>query len=424
MICNFFKYPLYYIVWRVFFCKETPLDRFQIVYVTKKVTKQILKMYFVLKEGSKKMNDIEKYEKLKQQRLERQFEKTFEDIEWEKKLSSDCLGDIFADYTKEDLKEIVKQKGLTNVSKCKKQALIRRLVEYMLQKDVMRHYFLYLQDGEIKEFENALNANGLYVPQDLMNIAMLEESCYIGVLEDDRILVPNDVAKVYRSFCDEEFEAERKKVSYVMCCCDTANILYGITPFSILVKLIEKNSEIQVTEEEIRTIIEQMPTELKDFMFVGDTLYLGDLYFDDRGLLEAQEGIEFYIPTLAEIIEFGTKGYCSTSREVLKLKKFLMRKAEVLPEEAEILCGISQMRIMQGCEIDDVLDVFEDFEIEFEFEHHVEQFSRYFVELWNGTRMVVNRGFTPKELDVEEPVEHVEKKSNVIDISEIRKNKK
>ncbi len=370
------------------------------------------------------MNDIEKYEKLKQQRLERQFEKTFEDIEWEKKLSSNCLGDIFSDYTKEDLKEIAKQKGLTNVSKCKKQALIRQLVEYMLQKDVMRHYFLYLQDGEIKEFENALNAKGLYVPQDLMNIAMLEESCYIGVLEDDRILVPNDVAKVYRSFCGEEFEAERKKVSYVMCCCDTANILYGITPFSILVKLIEKNSEIQVTEEEIRTIIEQMPTELKDFIFVGDTLYLGNLYFDDRGLLEAQEGIEFYIPTLAEIIEFGTKGYCSTSREVLKLKKFLMRKADVLPEEAEILCGISQMRIMQGCEIDDVLEVFEDFEIEFEFEYQVEEFSKYFVELWNGTRMVVNRGFTPKELDVEEPVGNMEKKSNVIDISEIRKNKK
>ena len=41
------------------------------------------------------MNDIEKYEKLKQQRLERQFEKTFEDIEWEKKLSSNCLSDIF-----------------------------------------------------------------------------------------------------------------------------------------------------------------------------------------------------------------------------------------------------------------------------------------------------------------------------------------
>mgnify|MGYP003303460483 CR=1 FL=1 len=370
------------------------------------------------------MNDIEKYEKLKQQRLERQFEKTFEDIEWEKKLSSNCLGDIFSDYTKEDLKEIAKQKGLTNISKYKKQALIRHLVEYMLQKDVMRHYFLYLQDEELKEFENALNTNGLYVPQDLMNTMMLEEACYIGVLEDDRILVPKDVASVYRSFYGEEFEAERKKVSYVLSCCDTANMLYGITPFSVLVKLVEKNGEIQVTEEDIRTIIEQIPSEWKDSIFIGDTLYCGDFYFDDRGLLEVQGEKEFYIPTLAEIIEFGTKGYCSTSREVLKLKKFLMRKADVLPEEAEVLCALSQMRIMQGCEMEDVLDVFEDFGIEFEFEHQVDEFFGHLIELWNGTRMMTNRGFAPKEIHEEEPVENMTEKSNVIDISEITKNKK
>ena len=40
----------------------------------------------------------------------------------------------------------------------------------------------------------------------------LYESCYIGVREDDRIVIPEDVKNLYQSIKSEEFERKKKTI--------------------------------------------------------------------------------------------------------------------------------------------------------------------------------------------------------------------
>ena len=355
----------------------------------------------------------------------KQFEESLQyEMKWEQKLAETSLADIFEDYDKEDILEIANQKEVQGILKYNKAKIIQSLVEHMLQPDVMKHYFLYLPDEEIALFEKAAKVKGLYSPKYEEDFSNLEETGYIGVLADGRIIVPKDVAKVYDSFKGKEFEAQRKKVSYVYCCVDAAITLYGIVPFSGLVKLVEKNSKVQVTEDEIRMIITQMPSEIKDCVLVDDTLYQKNLYVDDRDLLEVQGEQEFYIPTLDEIKAFGIKGYSSDRPVVWRLKQYLIKKWNAIPEEADLMCGMIQIHITEGCQVEDIFEIFHEFGFVLESEHQINELMEIITDLWNETRMVIHRGFTPNEVyKNEKPVECLPEKNNIIDVTEVRKNK-
>ncbi len=98
------------------------------------------------------------------------------------------------------------------------------------------------------------------------------------------------------------------KISYLLCCLRVVRILYGIAPMSVLQNLLEQNPAVHMTEDEIRTAIADFPPEFRKYVVVKNTIYNIELYPDDRGLREAQDDKEFYIPTLKEIRELGTAG--------------------------------------------------------------------------------------------------------------------
>lgn len=344
--------------------------------------------------------------------------------QWEQNLMHISLTDILEDYAKEDLVEIAKDKGLKGISKCNKKELIDRLTAYMLQTDVIKRYFLCLQDDEIKEFEAACGIHSLYETEDAGRFMTLYEAAYIGMLTDGRIMVPEDVSAAYASFKGKAFDEERHRICYLLCCLRTADMLYGITPMSVLQKLMKQNQAVQMTTEEIERAIENFPPEMKEYIVVKDVVYHVDLYPDDKGLLAAQGKKEFYIPDLNEIIELGTRGYNIDSREAGEFRQFLVKKMGATQDEAAFACGVIQIRISGDCEMQDVFDVLEDLGLALTKESLINQLIMHINKLWNATRLIVNRGFTPNELmaDKKQPLP-VLAGNNIIDLQTVRRNK-
>ncbi len=348
-----------------------------------------------------------------------------EKLAWEEKLKLTTLADIFDDYDKGDVLSIAEAKGLKGISNCNKRALIKKLTAYMLKPEVVKSHFLCLNNEEMASFERAAAVHGLYEVKQGDSFMYLQESAYIGVLSDGRIMVPADVVAIYNSFKGKEFEAERKRKSYLLCCLHTVGLLYGIVPVNIFKKLVDKNSEFNISEDEIRSAIENLPTEMKDYILVGDTIYNKEFYPNDEGLLEAQGDIDFYIPSLSEIIDFGTRG-CNTSiKEARALRQYFVKKMDFPQEVAETICAIIQINISEGYGTNEILSLLEEMGIVFESESPINGFMKCFAELWNSTRMLMNRGFTPKEKGA--MIRAADKafavKSNVIDFQEARNKK-
>lgn len=308
------------------------------------------------------------------------------------------LKDILADYDKESIMEMAKEKGLKHIAGCRKDVLIEKLTAHMLQPEVMRSYFLCLQDDELEEFEMAAAAKGLYVSEEPGRLMLLNEIGYVGMLEDGRAYVPEEIRTVYQSFRDRRFEEDREKTSYLLCCLRVSGILYGITPMPVLQKLLARNSMMHMAGDEVRIVIEGFPSEVREFVLVGNTVYRMDLYPDDRGLRDAQGDMEFYIPTLEEIRELGIMGCLGDCREAKRVKRFLMKHMDADQDEAAFACRMIQREITGDCTMQEVFQILEAMELEVEDDRKLDELISLLNDLWNNTRMLLNRGFTPKEL--------------------------
>lgn len=235
-------------------------------------------------------------------------------------------------------------------------------------------------------------------PENHRSMICLYESGYLGLLPDGSIMIPKEVEEVYNTFKGTDFNEKRKKISYFIHCLRTAKLLYGIVPIDIFMKLINVNTDISMTKEEVREEIKNIPVEFADYLLIRDKIYSKELWPDDGNLLLAQDNKEYYIPTLIEIMDIGLLGYLPDSKEMIKLKKFLQNKLEAMEDEADFACAIIQNIIREEGEISNIFNMLEELGLYFENERQIEEFIKLIDEVWNNTRMIVNRGFKPGEL--------------------------
>lgn len=190
-------------------------------------------------------------------------------------------------------------------------------------------------------------------------------------------------------------------------------------------KLINQNQSMELTEDEVRYLIARMPQEYDGCIIKEDFIYREDLYHDDRGLQRVQGDRDFYIPSMREITDYGKWGYDTTCKYARKLQQFLMKKMHVDSDEAKTISSMMQLDITNNCEMQDIFNLLEEFGIFLDSESHIQGMIDCINDLWNHTRMLVNRGFTPNE------VMRIERNSlcvksdpsNIINFEQARKNK-
>ncbi len=356
-----------------------------------------------------------------------QFEKAMDNFSkamrstdyWRENFGMATLKSILEDFDQEPLFEIAEEKGITGNLHCGKKRLVEKIAAKMLQPHVLRTYFLYLQDEEIQEFENAAKHRGLYTCKNFPLVSHVYNAAYIGVLEDGRVSVPQDVWQVYQAIANAQFHEKRRTYSYVLACMRTAGILYGIAPIDILLQMINQHPKICLTVTELEQIVNEIPPEYNTYLLKNKTFYHMEFYPDDRGLLGAQGNKEYYIPTVKEICEMGMYEYFASDVSLIKFKKFLQKELAASNDEAEIAAKIIQRKICSDCELQEIFDVLGDMAL-IDGENSldmIDKLAKQILHLWNCTRMILNRGFTPDEISRQKD------QSKVIDFQEARKNK-
>lgn len=343
------------------------------------------------------------------------------------------LKDILGDFEREHIVEIMQDKEMDGPFKGNKTSLVSRLAEHMLSPEVMEPYFTCLSDEELQVFEKAGAAVGFYAEEDTEELDLLFESCYVGVLEDGRVNVPRDVWNAYQQMQGAEFDRKRVLMSHIMRCISTSDVLYGIVPLHILRKLVNKHPELSISAAELKTCLELIPPEYRKFVVVDDRVYPEALYPDDKGLWEAQEDRAYYIPELEEIISLADYGSTVDGKEAEAFCKLLSSEFHKGRDDAIWLTIAIQNYISMGTEPRAVIEALEDFDIRVKSKRQINRLMDALMPLWNNTRMLVLRGFTPLEIaDMEVGKESdnavdldVSKaqKDNIIDFQKAKKSK-
>ena len=309
-----------------------------------------------------------------------------------------------SEYIKDDLKYFADLLQLRGTSALRKEELAKRVAEEMLKPKVMREKLAWLSDQELKLFMRVVNAEDLtYKTEkktDVTAITLQLTSRYCFFDEDDRLIVPEDVAAVWRLIDQEELRKRHEVVWWIEACLFYVDMLYLKAPLDIFMKLLERKKGFHISREELEGICLRMPAEIMsciiddDYVFSLKLLSHPDEY---ESILEMQGGKDYYIPTHAEILELA-ENYCLISGKPYRdLEQFLIRKIHMDAEEANLLLAELWEKIALGDDFMETLHWFVE-EIILEGEDQLRELLDLLMEVSNHTNMTCNRGFTPKIL--------------------------
>ena len=340
---------------------------------------------------------------------------------------NDTLEDVMQDFSKNQILDMAKDKGLKGVSGYKKDKLIHALSDFMLQPETIENYFLYQTDPAIELFERVISGEAVYETYKQNYLEDIYRAAYIGMLSNGRYIVTSDVAKAYEGIDTEEFHVRRKITSSILCHLRAFILLDGIVPADVVLETIHRDIDDSFSKRELRKFIENIPSEYAEFTWKDGMIYHVMLYPDDRGIQKAQGNHPYYFPTPNEIMDLAIENYLPDNQPLKKIISFLEQIVGVSTEKANMLGKEIQRTISGGCGIEDVFDILGLEGVFVERELQIKRLVSLVEEMWDDTRMLLNKGFTPNEVSRMEKkifrVSSAEKKSNVISFDEARKNK-
>lgn len=305
------------------------------------------------------------------------------------------LSSIFQDFNKEMLREIAADKGIVSDKSMNKTQLVDKLCKKMLEPDELRRYFSYLTRHEVEAFEEAVCSSYVHESTDFDK---LYKGAYLGVLENGCVVVPMDVYRLYLKVKGSSFDEERGRRSRLLTCFDVAEVIYGIVPAEIILKLWQRSGYAPMDLAELQSEVAAIPECYQKFVFKRGKFVHHTLENYARGLEINQGTKEFYIPSQEEIIDLEENGYFSKDRHIRKFIRYLVRHKDVCPDLAEQIAQEIQHVISANGSMQDIMDVFQFDGILFDVRDESGDLAEAVSELWSHTRMVMNRGFTPAEM--------------------------
>lgn len=315
----------------------------------------------------------------------------------EEAASGVLLKDILSDFERKDLAEIAQEKGMGQFAKYGKAKLADALSREMLKPEEAERYFVCVGTEEWIAFKEAVESNGIGEDESLFS--RLYMACYVGVREDGLVVIPEDVQAVYRSMDGDKLEKKRKRFSALTDCFGAVTALYGIVPVEIMAEFFAAASGEKIDSRELESMCERMPGCYMDFVYKNKMFYNSQLYPFDRGLLEAQGNKQFYIPTGEEIRDLARTGYLPNDKHLKNFISLLVKTMRVDKDDAKYVGMLVQHVISGDCSMQDVMDILEENDVECRNNRELEKLVGEINKLWNNTRMLLNRGYTPLEME-------------------------
>lgn len=242
------------------------------------------------------------------------------------------LGEVFIQYSKEELVEIAKAHGFRGYSKYGKQGLIEWLVENLLDVQYFQDYILHADKDEIKVFEDAIEYKGIYLSEEMLNRSLFL-STYGGFLPYYNFYhIPKEVQALYEKCMTDEIRKKREVVQDFYDICYSAIYLYGVLSITDLTAIYNRYMCVNITGEEIQMKVENLISRdnifvLKNECFMDERLAEDDLYKD---VLKEHEKIERYIPDSKEkFLSYGREGIQEPNSDTTFFLEYIMKEANL-----------------------------------------------------------------------------------------------
>lgn len=311
------------------------------------------------------------------------------------------LRDIFAQFQKEELKQIAKLNGFRGYSELKKWELAGRLAEHLLDPIVMKHYFLCMSDEEAAAFEKVAGNPGVpCVLEEGEDCGYLQIGGYCAVSGGDGLVVAQDVAEVYQKLKTEEFHRRRRHVYKVWSYMNAALYLYGVCLPEQITALYNLYEDDVLGEPELHGIFRDIKDCRCDFVYKNG-LFMNELLVEDdnyRYVLRDQAGVSPFVPTREMIAEIACVGICDPEQQMEPLTNFFERELGVDSLEAMKAAYIIHHQMRIGCGQDDVLEIMKAYGISLKSVKEAQEFERVIFAVRDRTRMIEHCGHTPAKM--------------------------
>lgn len=327
-----------------------------------------------------------------------------------RKMSKVSLEKLLSSMTKKELLEIAKLHHMSGYSSCKKEELAYKIKDILKESEEIKTISLLLGDQD-EEFLTKLKERPSFEPSSKVflpsGISRLISFGYARIDQKGNLEIAEEFLQIQEKQKDESIIQKRRRKSFLLDCITAGEILYGVFPNLVLVKMFNRNSkemgiEEVLQEDQVEIEVQNLPKELlpveyEHGKYISKELLTPPTYVN---LERSQKEGEFYIPTVKEIYELLNIGYLKTSsyRELLQFFRehlLLESKEKSRVEELglKVLEGLLANKSMKF-----ILQVIRDFGISLESKEQLEETAKKLNQVWNHTRMRKFRGFTPVEM--------------------------
>ena len=309
------------------------------------------------------------------------------------------IEEMYNTYTKQDIQIIARFHSIKYYSSLNKANLVLRTIETILDKNYFTSFFACLRDEEIDVLMRAMKGNLKY-EEFYYEIARIYEAGYCMISSEGYIVISSDVQKIYKKINTESFHEIRKKRSSIYDCLTTAYYLYGKAPLDVISTMFRNYTGSACFINEIIAEAEAVPFCLKNFVILENQYNALDLLMNNQleNLYSIQGNKEFYIPLRNEIYELASRGYISSNNTIHKFQDYLIENIKAPFKDAVKACRLIQREIMMECKMQKIFDILESLSIRLLNDKQLHELVPLINEVWNNTRMITNRGFTPNEL--------------------------
>ena len=310
------------------------------------------------------------------------------------------ISDIVDCYDKNSILEIGKRHHMSGTSKLNKEEMAQKTISYILNEKIMKPYFLCVRDCEMKAFEKVVSGGTKLDFLETENMDYLYAGGYVTYGSDGSFLIANEAIKAYEAFNTAEFQEERSRISKIGDYFCAANSLYAITPPSVILETFNKYEEKKLTLDELLNAYQCLnPYRLMvtyiDGNFVDAALSEQKSY---TNLLRTQKKVPYYIPTQQEIRFMADNSGFLMGAELSRLSEFLTTELSVPDEMIPLILRQVQAEISMGGNLKEVVTDLEAAGILMESSEHMEKLAMIVTDIWNNTRIVLNRGHKPYEM--------------------------
>ena len=210
----------------------------------------------------------------------------------------ESLEDVFNQYKKDELKMISELHGFKGYHRFNKKELAQWLKNHLLETVYMQKILRETSEDEITFFEQAIEEQGISLPDDIIGHSLLLSSYGAYVEAYDFYQIPQDVQEKYKKVCTPTFRNELNKRYDFFKYLDAAVYLYGVLSLDQLTQIYNDYEGKAMTRRQVKELALEYidggePYVIKEGFLMDEDLEESDLY---KYLIRIQEKYTYYMP--------------------------------------------------------------------------------------------------------------------------------